>query len=273
MPFKQSIAGAGIKGRGGERSNLPAREVHNITELLETALGSPVVIIGGRSVNLWTGQHWRESHDLDVVINHKPRPEEIMELNKLADVVYGSKFEINGDPAFPARMAVEYSSRALMDAGVKGGKVKIDLYYPGYISWVNNGKPRMDISGLPISAIINRSETVSFEDKTFTVASVADLLIMKLDASLNDAGKDKNERNRHILDIKAIAKIRSNKQDKFYQTISKVRAVLAEHMPKKEDEIVYKLLGVMGDKSFNLDHGVQRLIKSMRRDIEEGGRG
>ncbi len=194
-----------VKGRHDiSSSNIPPIEVKNIVDFIEAATGSKVVIIGGRAVNIWTQKHVRDSHDIDIVIGHKPTPKELDEMIELA-AVFGAEFRINGDPNSASRVQLLYYCTQSED-GKKEAPVKIDLYYPGYVSSVNGRMPKNDIGGVQILDILRDGEERRFfygENKSvvFTVASIAHMLQMKNSAVINSG---ENESDKHKEDVKAL---------------------------------------------------------------------
>lgn len=211
-------------------SNIPPIEVKKLVDIIEVATKSEVVIIGGRSVNIWTKQHWRPSHDIDIVLNHKPTKTEFEAMNEYAKM-YGARFEINGDPDAASRMKLKYYSKET-DSAMPDGFVKIDLYYPGYISSVNGRMPRNDIGGVPIWDIISNSQEKEFVDEQgehmkFRVASIPHMLIMKSAAveSENDRG-DKDGK-----DIQAIVQVALKDRQELSERVRELVRDLETYFP------------------------------------------
>ena len=228
-------AQAGARGRAEvSRSNIPPIEVKKIVDFIEAATESPVVIIGGRAVNIWTKQHWRPSHDIDVVLGHKPTAAEFDAMNEYASL-FGARFEINGDPASASRMKLKYYSGET-DGAMPDGFVKIDLYYPGYVSSVNDRVPRNDIGGVPIWDIIGNSKDKNFvgddgEHMEFRVASIPHMLIMKLSARESEMGRgDKDSK-----DSQAIIQISLKDRYELSINIRELRRDLTTYFPKDAD--------------------------------------
>lgn len=221
------------------RSNIPPMEVKKIVDFIRAATESPVVIIGGRAVNIWTKQHWRPSHDIDVVLDHKPTKAEFDAMNEYASL-FGARFEINGDPASASRMKFKYYSKET-DGTMPDGFIKIDLYYPGYVSSVNGRVSKNDIGGVPIWDIIGDSKDRRFVDESgeqmeFLVASIPHLLIMKLAARESEMGRgDKDSK-----DIQAIIQVSLKDRYELSMIVKELRRDLATYFKdadKKFDDI------------------------------------
>ena len=227
--------GVARRGLGVSRSNIPPIEVKKIMDFIRTAAESPVVIIGGRAVNIWTKQHWRPSHDIDVVLDHKPTKAEFDAMNEYASL-FGARFEINGDPESASRMKLKYYSKETNGA-MPEGFVKIDLYYPGYVSSVNGRISKNEIGGVPIWDIISNSKVRRFIDENgepmdFQVASIPHLLIMKLAARESEMGRgDKDSK-----DIQAIIQVSLKDRYELSKIAGELRRDLTAYFPKDADK-------------------------------------
>lgn len=239
---------APVEQDGGTKQgiNIPLRDLYNIVVFMSIALDTKVVVLGGRANNIINLEKERFTHDVDVAISHKPTVEQFAQLplDPGRDGIY---FELNGDPAAArGRVKLLYHSPAVA-AIVKEGYVEIDTYYPGYVSSVNKFKPRNDVNGIPIEAILARSETYVFgNDMRFDVVSKPQFIIMKSLTSQERRAVDDHDHH----DLEATIKNSFNTPELLEELVTALRAELRRYMPDIAVDVVRGVMNFIDQRDF-----------------------
>ena len=222
--------------------DIPVRDVANVSDYFCMAFGHRPVFIGGRAVNMLTGGETRPSHDIDLVLAARPTPHQLEQLS-FAPGRDGVYFSVDGNMRATLRPSIIYHSDTLP---TKDKAVKIDMYYPGYVSPVNGLKPRNDINGIPIMDIVSGAETVNIGDTDFSVTNRATLMVMKY-VTWTSRGKGKHDAK----DMKDIIKLVSSGHEGiewFRELVSEIEGVLNGSMSKERGKEILK--GIMRDVGF-----------------------
>ncbi len=224
--------------------DIPISDIAAIKEKLVETFNSPTVFIGGRAVNLYCMNNSRGTHDIDLVINHKPSN---IEYENLLRIQGDGKFGISHNPEVRGRIKIYYSSPSIATQ-VPGGKVTIDLFYPGYRSAFNKYQPKNTISGIPINFIIDTAETVRMGSLEFDVVAKPVLAVMKYRTWLVDRGKG-NREGKDLKDIENLVRNYYNTSEDLNKLLISVKSIADQFLPK-EDEL-FIVSGIM--RNVNLD--------------------
>ncbi len=252
-----------LKPEDMPKVNVPLRDVHNAVVFMSVAFDSKVVILGGRANSIINQREDRLTHDLDIVISNKPTVNQYGDLPTKpgSDGVY---FQLDRDPSTAGRVKLVYHSPAiatvLKDTKWENKGLEIDTYYPGYVSSVNGFVPREDVNGIPISAILARSEVYSFgEGISFDVVSRPQFIIMKYQTWQTRMAANGDKHDYHDLD--ATIKNYYGDPESLQELVATVRKELRRYIPDKEEEIVSGILSTVSTGNFNSS------IKAAARDL------
>lgn len=230
----QKTTRPGEKLRHQAEVNIPMNVVHEIVRYLDIVLDGAPVLIGGRAVNLLCGGESRPSHDIDLVLKSKPTVGQLNELSGRSGTD-GTYFTIDGDPNATSRYSINFHSQAL-EGITNAGWMKIDVYYPGYQSSLNNFKPAKTINSLPINAIVDSAETVQIGDMEFKVASKPMLAVMKY-MTWKERGNG-NRESKDMQDILKLVRNHYNTKPSFDKFLGDIAGVLDKHNPEAKSEVL-----------------------------------
>ena len=228
------------KERHQKPLNVPPKIAYDINASLER-IGLPNVYIGGRAVNAHSGGKERSSHDLDIALLYKPSNQQINLLTQ------NSHFSIENNPNMTSRYSLFYHSEELQGTG----KIKIDLYYPGYVSSLYNFKPQHTLNGFPIAKIVMEGETITVDGSPLKVAKREMLVVMKYLAWENRGNGNKSSKD--MVDITNMIRTNYNDSREFEGFVNILKEVLRTNMPNDEERIIHGILSNVDLKKINKD--------------------
>lgn len=233
------------RGRHRTATNVAINDLSRLVRAVEDSTNQQPVVIGGRAVNIWTSGQVRLSPDIDLAFARRPSSQEFRGIAREADKD-GVSIVVDGDPDARTRPSILYYSPTLVGMG----RLKADIYYPGYVSPVNGMRPSSEISGIPIWHITSTAETVQMGDTTFKVVNKPTLIIMKFITWQNRENPAKKEQD--MADMHNV--IRNHYATTVYdldKLLKGMGKILQDHMPSRKNEILKGILGSVDFEEIN----------------------